>query len=86
VRDEESARSAIPRIEDLTRKVDGLRAQADRLPEAARDRFHEAIGPKLSELETQTARLETVPGAEGIAPLLKDLVSDLRGAPPADVR
>jgi hypothetical protein len=87
INDAASAEKAVPRLTELSNKLDNWKAEMDKLPEAERAKATELIKPSLAKVDQQYARLVwTIPGAsETIKPAFDKVTGKLAalgGLPP----
>jgi hypothetical protein len=78
IRDASSAAAAIPKINELGAKLDGMKAMVDKLPEAGKTQVMDLIKSKLGEVENQFAKLAWIPGVgDKIKPAMDDIIGKL---------
>jgi hypothetical protein len=63
IRDVDTAQAALPKLKELNSKLDGLKAQIDKLPKADKDKFiNEHVKPALAKLKDQAEKAASMPG------------------------
>jgi multidrug efflux pump subunit AcrA (membrane-fusion protein) len=77
ITDQASAEAALPSLEQLKGKVDGLTTQVDQLPAEGRKMLAGLVGTALPSLKELAGKVGTVQGAEVIKPTLDALVAKL---------
>ena len=79
VTDQASAQAALPSLDELKGKVDGLTAQVDQLPAEGRKLLASMVGTALPPLKELVARAGSIQGAEAIKPALDAVIAKLEG-------
>jgi hypothetical protein len=62
IKDAASATAALPKLTELSGKLDAMKALVDRLPAADKGKIIDLIKPNLAKLEEQFAKLQWTPG------------------------
>jgi hypothetical protein len=84
IKDAASAGAAVPKLTEINRRLDELKAMAEKLPAAERGKITELIKPSLAKLEEQFAKLQWIPGVSDIQPTVDgvmDKLASLGGLP-----
>ncbi len=72
------AEAAVPKLEELSTKIDAIKALWDKLPQAARATISNIAGDNLGKLKDLIATVLTIPGVrQHVEPLLDDIVTKL---------
>jgi hypothetical protein len=75
IKDAASAAAAVPKLKELGDKLDGMKDQIDKLPQAAKARITEVIKSNLGSLDDQFAKLLWIPGVgDTIKPALEQVM------------
>jgi hypothetical protein len=75
ITDEASAQAAVPKLEELSTKLDGLKALWEKLPESARDSITSVTGEHLGKFKDLAATVLAIPGVkEKIEPILTQVI------------
>jgi hypothetical protein len=86
IKDAASAEKALPKLAELNTKLDGMKAEVERLPEAEKAKITDLIKPSLSKLQQQYAKLVWMPGVgDKVGPTLDQVTGKLAamgGLPP----
>jgi hypothetical protein len=78
IKDAISAEAAMPKLTEVSSKLDGIKAEADKLPAAEKAHIADAIKPSLDKLENQYAKLAWIPGVgDKIKPAVDGVMSKL---------
>jgi hypothetical protein len=78
IKDAASAEAALPKLAELSGKLDGMKALVDKLPEAGKAKITELIKPNLGKLEDQFAKLLWIPGVgDKIQPAVDGILGKL---------
>jgi hypothetical protein len=77
ITDQASAQAALPSLDALKGKVDGLTAQVDQLPAEGRKLLASVVATALPPLKELAAKAGTVQGAEAIKPALDAVIAKL---------
>jgi hypothetical protein len=78
VKDSASAQSALPRLNELSPRLDGLKAAWEKLPEAARKTVSGVTSEHLAKLRELVAKVLAMPGVgEKLKPVLDGMVDKL---------
>jgi phage host-nuclease inhibitor protein Gam len=88
VKDATTAEKAAPNIKELVAKVEAMKAQVDKLPEADKKKITELITTKLAAVRDKAAEALTLPGGDKIKPALDGFmtkVAALGGVQPPDL-
>jgi hypothetical protein len=79
IKDVPSAEAAAPKLNDLTKKIDGLRAMFDKIPATAREAITKIATDNLSKLSALIEKVLAIPGVkEKIGPTLEGILTKLR--------
>lgn len=79
ITDQASAQAALPGLQEVKGKLDGLTARIDELPAEGRRLLATAVGAALPGLKALAAKVGSVPGAEPIGPTLDAVLAKLEG-------
>jgi hypothetical protein len=86
IKDAASAESAMPQLEELSRKIDGIGGTLRSLPEAGRNTLQQFVAEHLGELKAKVMDTLAIPGlSDRIRALINEIVrklEDLHRAPP----
>jgi hypothetical protein len=77
ITDQASAQAALPSLEELKGKVDGLTTQVEQLPAEGRKMLAGLVGTALPSLKELAAKAGSVQGAEAIKPTLDAMIAKL---------
>lgn len=77
VTDQASAQAALPSLDELKGKVDGLTAQVDQLPAEGKKLLAGMVGTALPPLKELAAKASSIQGAEAIKPALDAVIAKL---------
>src|SRR5262249_48605470 len=78
VQDAASANAALPKISDLSAKLDSMKEEMEKLPAAEKAKFIESIKPSLGKLEDQFAKLMWIPGvSDKVQPAVDKVMGQL---------
>jgi Tfp pilus assembly protein PilE len=77
ITDQASAQAALPSLDELKGKVDGLTAQVDQLPVEGRKLLASLVSTALPPLKELVAKVGAVQGAEAIKPALDAVIAKL---------
>jgi hypothetical protein len=66
ITDVASAEAAVPALTDLSGKLDGITAMADKLPDAAKPMFNSVVQGGLGQMEPMLDKVMTIPGVGGV--------------------
>jgi hypothetical protein len=87
VKDAASAEAALPKLKDLSGKLDGMKALIDKLPDADKAKITDLIKSNMDKLGDQFNRVLMIPGVtDKLRPALEKIVSEFAslGGLPAD--
>jgi uncharacterized protein (UPF0333 family) len=80
IKDAASAQAALPELQQLSRKIDGIRDQLDSLPAAAQATLGTAVGDQFGALKAQADKILAMPGISDQArSALEGITSKLAG-------
>jgi hypothetical protein len=78
IKDAASAQIALPKLNDLSAKLDGMKALMDKMPEAAKAKMTALIQSNLGQIDDQFAKLLWVPGVgDKIKPAVDQIMGKL---------
>ena len=83
ITDVESAKEALPKLEDFSGKLDGITAMADKLPDAAKPMFNTVVQGGMGQLTPMLDKVMAIPGVGavlgGVIESLKEKLAALGG-------
>jgi hypothetical protein len=80
IRDAASAQAALPKLTEISGKIDGIRDLLDKLPSAAQAALGQLVGKQFAPLQQQAARITAAPGvSEQVKDELEGITSKLAG-------
>lgn len=83
ITDVESAKEALPKLEDFSGKLDGITAMADKLPDAAKPMFNTVVQGGMGQLTPMLDKVMAIPGVGavlgGVIEPLKEKLAALGG-------
>ena len=80
ITDADSATAAVPALEDVSGKVDGLAGMWDKIPEAGRGPMSGLIGDNVGKLQPLIEKANELPGVGAIiGPVVGPLMEKLQG-------
>ena len=77
IRDQASAEAALPSLQDVQAKLDGMTARVEQLPAEGRGMLAGAVNAALPGLKELAAKTETMPGGATIKPTLDAMLGRL---------
>jgi hypothetical protein len=78
ITDAASAEAAVPKLQELSTKIDSIKALWDKLPQAARATISNIAGDNLGKLKDLIATVLEIPGVrQHVEPLLDEIVTKL---------
>jgi type II secretory pathway component PulL len=77
ITDQASAQAALPSLDELKGKVDGLTAQVDQLPTEGKKLLASLVGAALPPLKELVVKVGTIQGADAVKPALDAMVAKL---------
>lgn len=78
VKDEATAKAALPKLTELTGKLDSLAALAGKLPDAVKPAFADMVKKTIASLQTEIDRVSAIPGvSDAIKPAVDGLKTKL---------
>lgn len=78
IKDEATAKAALPKIEGLTGKIDAINGMASKLPAGMSDSIGAAIKGNVGKIQSSVEKAYAIPGVEGIiGPKVEGLISAL---------
>jgi hypothetical protein len=79
--DAAAAHAALPKLNELSTKIDGIRALADKLPPASQMALGKLVAEQIGPLEELTAKVLAKLGADAtvVKPVLDEIVTKLAG-------
>jgi hypothetical protein len=76
IKDAASASAAVPRLKEMSDKLDGMKATMDGLPSAGKAQITELIKSNLGSIDDMAAKLQWIPGAgDQIKPVVDQLMA-----------
>jgi hypothetical protein len=78
IKDAASATAALPKLTELSGKLDDMKALVDKLPTAEKGKITDLIKPSLAKVEDQFAKLQWMPGlGEKVQPAIEGIIGKL---------
>jgi hypothetical protein len=80
ITDVASVDAALPKLKDLSAKLDGIKDALPKMPEAERSKVVDSLRSSLGNVESQFAKLMWIPGAsEKIKPMMNEILGKFSG-------
>lgn len=83
IKDAATAEAELPKLSELTKKLDGLKTVNDKLPEAARSTLGKIVSDNIGKLTSLIEKVLAIPGVkEKVGPVVNELLTKLKGFQP----